>query len=279
MARRHVTVVHSGDGGDEGFAGYRRHFGTPALWRRMRALPARGAIRAAIDATPVTMLDTGLAFLDAFSERYGDGSSVGVAMKRVAPWLGATSLMHLHELSLEKWPSDDPVVIGAQAGFNDAGEYVPESDVDKLCLHDMRNYLPGDILAKVDRASMAVSLESRIPLLDPEIVTFALGLPEQLRLKDATGKLILRETLKRYVPEELFTRPKAGFTPPLESWLLGPLRQWAEDLLAPAELAKSGVLDVGRVRKFWDRYLQGGTGEDARVWAVLQLQSWMDARS
>jgi asparagine synthase (glutamine-hydrolysing) len=199
-------------------------------------------------------------------------------MKRVAPWLGARSLVHLHELSLEKWPSNEPVVLGAQAAFEDGGEYVPAGEVDQLCLHDMRNYLPGDILAKVDRASMAVSLESRIPLLDPEIVTFALGLPEELRLKEATGKLILRETLKRYMPEALFTRPKAGFTPPLESWLLGPLRQWAEDLLAPAELAKNGLLDVALVRKFWARYAKGGTGEDARIWAVLQLQSWMAAR-
>jgi asparagine synthase (glutamine-hydrolysing) len=279
MARRHVTVVLSGDGGDEGFGGYRRHFATPALWKRMRALPARGAIRAAIGATPVTMLNTGLGFMEGFADRYGGGSAVGVAVKRIAPWLNATSLIHLHELSLEKWPSDEPVVLGAQASFEDAGQYMPKDEVDQLCLHDMRNYLPGDILTKVDRASMAVSLETRIPLLDPEIVGFALSLPEELRLKDATGKLVLRETLKRYLPQELFTRPKAGFTPPLESWLRGPLRQWAEDLLAPGELAKSGVLDVSRVRKFWANYSQGGTGEDARIWAVLQLQSWMAARA
>ncbi|MGD9981247.1 MAG: asparagine synthase (glutamine-hydrolyzing) [Hyphomonadaceae bacterium] len=278
MARKHVTVALSGDGGDEGFAGYRRHFGTPALWKRMRKLPARDLARRAIEATPAPALDFGLGFLQSFSRRYGDGSSVGAATKRVAPWLGATSLMHLHELTLEKWPSDDPVVLNARAGFEDAGAYVPEGEVDQLCLHDMRNYLPGDILTKVDRASMAVSLESRIPLLDPEIVRFGLGLPEDLRLKDATGKLILRETLKRYVPQELFERPKAGFTPPLEAWLLGPLRQWAEDLLAPAELARHNLLDVKRVRKFWARYAQGGTGEDARIWAVLQLQGWMAAR-
>ncbi|MGD9967367.1 MAG: asparagine synthase (glutamine-hydrolyzing) [Hyphomonadaceae bacterium] len=278
MARKHVTVVLSGDGGDEGFAGYRRHFGTPALWRRMRALPARPLVRRAIEATSTPLLDFGLGFLRGFSSRFGDGSSVGAALKRVAPWLGATSLLHLHELTLEKWPGDDPVVLGARAPFEDAGSFKPEGVLDQICLHDMRNYLPGDILTKVDRASMAVSLETRIPLLDPEIVRFGLGLPDDLRLKQATGKLILRETLKRYLPENLFERPKAGFAPPLEAWLLGPLRQWAEDLLAPSELMRHGMLDVRRVRKFWERYARGGTGEDARAWAVLQLQAWMSAR-
>ncbi|OQW63185.1 MAG: hypothetical protein A4S17_07685 [Proteobacteria bacterium HN_bin10] len=279
MARRHVTVALSGDGGDEGFAGYRRHFATPALWERMRKLPARGAIRAAIDAAPAPALDLGLGFLRGFADRYGPGGSVSAAMKRVSPWLSATSLVHLHELSLEKWPGDEAIVRGARAAFMDAGAYMPECGFDQLCLHDMRNYLPGDILTKVDRASMAVSLETRIPLLDPDVVAFGLSLPVELRIQGATGKRVLRETLKRYVPEELFSRPKAGFTPPLEAWLLGPLRTWAEDLLSPAALARHGLLEAGRVRAFWERYKSGGTGEDARIWAVLQLQSWLAARA
>jgi asparagine synthase (glutamine-hydrolysing) len=244
----------------------------------MRKMPMRGAASAVINATPVSALNVGLGFLKGFTDRYGAGGDVGPTLKRVAPWLGATSLINLHELSLEKWPSNEPVVPGAGCVNGRDHGFLPESEIDQLCLHDMRNYLPGDILAKVDRASMAVSLETRIPLLDPDVVRFAMTLPEELRMKDAKGKLILRETLKRYVPEAMFDRPKTGFSPPLESWLLGPLRGWAEDLLSPARLESHGLLDVSRVRDFWARYQRGGTMEEARLWSVLQLQSWMVAR-
>jgi asparagine synthase (glutamine-hydrolysing) len=182
-------------------------------------------------------------------------------------------------MSLEKWPRGESVVNGASmAGVSGVGAFEPLGDVDKLSLHDMRHYLPGDILTKVDRASMAVSLETRIPFLAPAIAQFALSLPVELRLKDATGKLILREVLKRYVPESMFNRPKAGFAPPLEAWLRGPLLGWAEDLLAPERLLRQGFLNVKRVRAFWMRYKRGGTMQDSRAWALLQFQSWLAAR-
>jgi asparagine synthase (glutamine-hydrolysing) len=278
MARKHVTVALSGDGGDEVFAGYRRHFATPQLWRRLQPVPLRGVAQCLIRRAPVSLLDSGFGFLKEFSDRYGAGAGVGQTLKRVAPWLSADSLIDLHEHSLEKWPRNTAVVAGVKANWG-APEYVPENPVDQLCLHDMQHYLPGDILNKVDRAAMAVSLETRIPYLDPDIVRFSMALPASLRLQGATGKLVLRETLKRYVPERLFDRQKTGFAPPLEAWLLGPLREWAEDLLSPAQLHKHKLLDVARVRRFWERYVEGGTMQDARAWSVLQFQSWMAARS
>ena len=279
MARKHVTVALSGDGGDEMFAGYRRHFATPMLWRRISALPARPLVQAVIDAAPAPVMDVGLGFLEGFSRRYGVGGSVGQSMKRVAPWLRAESVLGLHEMSLEKWPRRESVVVGAnRVAACGAGAFEPLDDVDKLSLHDMHHYLPGDILTKVDRASMAVSLETRIPFLDPAIARFALSLPAALRLQGATGKLILREVLKRYVPERMFTRPKAGFAPPLEAWLRGPLLGWAEDHLTPERLSRQGFLDVKTVRAFWARYKRGGTMQDSRVWALLQFQSWLAAR-
>lgn len=279
MARRHVTVALSGDGGDEAFAGYRRHFATPALWRRIKRAPMRGAMPALINAAPDPVLDVGFSFMGGFARRYGAGGGVAQTMRRVAPWLDARSLLDLHEASLYKWPRAEHVVLGAAYPARDAAPAWSAAlgEIDALCVHDMRHYLPGDILTKVDRASMAVSLETRIPLLDPSIARFALGLPLELRLQDATGKLVLRELLKRYVPEGLFNRPKAGFAPPLEAWLLGPLRDWAEDLLAPERLSY-GLLDKQKVRAFWERYKKGGTMEEARIWAVLQLQAWRAAR-
>ncbi|MBX9745843.1 MAG: asparagine synthase (glutamine-hydrolyzing) [Hyphomonadaceae bacterium] len=278
MARKHVTVALSGDGGDEMFAGYRRHFATPALWRRIRAVPMRGALQAAIAALPEPVMDVGLGFLQDFSTRYGNGEPVGRTMKRVGSWLDADSLLDLHERTLEKWPRREPVVHGGSERAFATRALGSDHEVDQLCLHDMRHYLPGDILTKVDRASMAVSLETRIPLLDPGIAKFALGLPPEFRLQGTTGKVILREVLKRHVPESLFNRPKAGFAPPLKAWLLGPLRGWAEDLLSPAQLSRHGILNVARVRAFWERYKQGGSLDDQRAWAVLQFQSWMVAR-
>ena len=277
MARRHVSVVLTGDGGDELFAGYRRHFATPQLWRRMRMLPMRQAAPHLIEATPAPMLEFGAGFMKGFAERYGAGGGVGQSLKRIGPWFSADSLIDLHERSLEKWPRDEQIVLGETAEWEGARPLYG-ADVDQLCLHDLQNYLPGDILAKVDRASMAVSLETRIPFLDPALLRFAMSLPVELRLDGAKGKLVLREALKRDVPEALFDRRKTGFAPPLEAWLRGPLRGWAEDLMSPEALAKHGLLDAPRVRRFWERYLKGGTMQDQRAWAVLQFQSWYAAR-
>ncbi|MGQ0531499.1 MAG: asparagine synthase (glutamine-hydrolyzing) [Caulobacteraceae bacterium] len=275
MARKHVMVALSGDGGDELFGGYRRYRGTQALWRAVRKLPFPGAIGLALQAAPRPTLDVGLKFLKDFSARYGKGASVGSTLQRVAPWMQAQSLLDLYEFGLEKWHRDASPVRSLQNPTAWDVRNCPVSEaLDTMCWHDQHNYLPGDILTKVDRASMAVGLETRLPFLDPSVVEFAWSLPTAFR----TEKSILRDVLRRHVPVNLFDRPKAGFTPPIEAWLRGPLRDWANDLLSPARIARQGLLDVRAVTAFWQRYQRGGTLQDQRAWSVLMLQAWLQAR-
>jgi asparagine synthase (glutamine-hydrolysing) len=141
---------------------------------------------------------------------------------------------------------------------------------------DTTGYLPDDILHKVDRAAMAVSLETRVPLLDHRLVAIAWRLPSRLRVRDGRGKWALRELLARDVPRALFERPKAGFAVPVGAWLRGPLRPWAEDLLAPAAIAREGLLDARAVRRLWAEHLTGRRDASFALWPVLMFRAWSD---
>jgi asparagine synthase (glutamine-hydrolysing) len=276
MARKHVTVALSGDGGDELFGGYRRYTGTPALWKLIRRIPFASIGSTAFELAPPQLLDLAFGFLRGFSDRHGKGAGVGRTMRRIAPWMKARSLLELYELSLAKWPYCAlPLqsIKRMELNLDDVRPPVTEG-IELLSWHDQHNYLPGDILTKVDRASMAVSLETRAPLLDPEVAAFAWRLPPAQR----TRKAMLKQVLRRHLPAALFERPKSGFTPPLEAWLLGPLRGWAEDLLSPARLQRQGLLNPRCVSSFWRRYRAGGSLEEFRVWSLLMLQAWLDAR-
>ena len=140
---------------------------------------------------------------------------------------------------------------------------------------DAMSYLPDDILVKMDRASMAVSLESRIPLLDHRVIEFASALPLHFKVRDGQGKWLLRQVLNRYVPKELVERPKQGFSIPIAQWLRGPLRDWAESLLSETELDRSGCLNVAKVRNQWDEHLSGRRQWHNQLWNVLCLQGWL----
>jgi asparagine synthase (glutamine-hydrolysing) len=151
-----------------------------------------------------------------------------------------------------------------------------DDPVERFQLLDTATYLPDDILTKVDRASMAVSLEARVPLLDHRVVEFAWHLPPELKLRHGTGKWLLRRVLARHVPPSLTARPKAGFALPLDSWLCGPLRDWAEALLDPSRLKGDAAIDPVPVRAAWRRHLAGRANEQHRLWAVLMLQAWLE---
>jgi asparagine synthase (glutamine-hydrolysing) len=142
--------------------------------------------------------------------------------------------------------------------------------------NDQLGFLPDDMLVKVDRASMAVSLEARVPLLGNRIVDFAWQLPQRLKMQDGETKRIMRRVLDRHVPRRLVDRPKSGFGVPIETWLRGGLRGWASDLASPASVRRHGVLDPEGVSKLWQRLLEGHPGEGAKVWTVLMLEAWLE---
>jgi asparagine synthase (glutamine-hydrolysing) len=273
MTRRHVTVALTGDGGDELFAGYTRYFQSLKIYRLAHRLPSRAKdiLIAALRVLPPKTYDrlTPKAAAGAYSLQFGH------KVHRLASVLDASSPLELLVRLVSHWRS--PVVIGGDA----QNAVLPMSAADqvldqlsKMQLWESLGWLPEDVLAKVDRASMAVSLEARVPLLDPEVIEFSWRLPTKLKYRNGKGKWLLRKVLERYVPVELFDRPKMGFGVPVRSWLRGPLLDWCEDLLDAARLRHEGVLDVAEVRKKWTEHNSGERNWENHLWNVLMFEAW-----
>jgi asparagine synthase (glutamine-hydrolysing) len=277
LARRHVTVALSGDGGDEGFGGYARHF-LPSRLGPVLALPL-GLRRAGASALTALDADT----WEAIARRLPLPSAVSRALRggrvdKLARLLDASDEAELYERFVAI--SRNPAVLDA-AGVSGAGAgTVPlPAGLDasaRAMYRDTVGYLPGDILVKVDRASMAVGLEARAPLLDHRVIEFAWRLPMRAKVRDGAGKWLLRQVLRRYVPEAMFDRPKQGFNVPIAAWLRGPLREWAGDLLASSRLREEGLLDVAMVASSWADHLSGRRDRSTELWAILMFQAWYD---
>ena len=273
FAREQVKVALTGDGGDELFAGYNRHFQAPRLWQRLSMIPRplRAAAGASLGRVPQRIWQQAAGMLPPRHRHLG-----GKANKALRLASSAQSFDDVYAAFLDEWSGEPSPVSGFSDGCNrvdlDLGEGAP--DALRIMYCDAVSYLPDDILCKVDRASMAVSLETRVPYLDHRVAEVAAHIPLGLKVRGPTGKYILRQLLYGHVPEHLFDRPKAGFAIPVGEWIRGPLRAWAEELLDPARMASDGWFDAAIVRRRWADHLSRRRDSTQALWAVLMFQAW-----
>jgi asparagine synthase (glutamine-hydrolysing) len=266
LAREHVTVALTGDGGDELFCGYSQYFLTDSIWRVLRHLPH------AARATLGSVLRGGSAILQALPPRrlFDRLFKLGEAMD-------ADSQAQLFERLADSWRNCNPVA-GAQRVPWWRAEAFELMSLDPwlgMSTQDLLTYMPDAILAKVDRAAMSVSLETRVPFLDHSVVEYAMALPTDFKVRGGRGKFLLRQLLQRYLPLQLFDRPKSGFSVPIAQWLRGPLREWAEDLLSPGNLTADGYFDTALIRRRWVEHASGSRDWHAGLWSVLMFQAWL----
>lgn len=280
FTRKHVTVALSGDAGDEMFGGYNRYIWSLRIWPMLNRFSVGGRQmgRDILRALTPAQWDRFFSILNpVFPSRF-QVRGAGEKLHKLANALGAIDTDELYTSFVSNWQSPNQVV----SGFSERLELLAVPGgcpsglnyVEKMMFMDQMTYLPSDILCKVDRASMSVGLEARVPFLDNDVARFAWSLPIGTKLHGGIAKWPLRQVLKRYVPEKVFDRPKAGFGIPTGDWLRGPLRDWGEEMLSERRLREGGYFNVKEVRQKWSEHLSGRRNLQYSLWSILMFEAW-----
>lgn len=282
LASQHVSVCLSGDGGDELFGGYNRYVGGMKLWRKLAYLPIgiRKKIGSVMVRIPPSLWDAVFDRLGGLLPRNWRFQTPGDKLHKLADILSFQSVDEIYYKLVSNWSDSEQLVIGRSVpipAFNQERCFSQLAEPEHQMMGlDTQTYLPDDILMKVDRAAMGVSLETRVPMLDHRVVEFAWTLPMEMKIQGYRGKWLLRRVLDRHVPATLIERTKSGFAVPIDSWLRGPLKDWAEDLLNADTLKRQGYIDPALIHLKWEEHQTGKHNWSNRLWAVLMFQSWVN---